>query len=212
MQKQKDAEYIYRDVFLWCILTHRLEMANIFLGQIKTRICSALIASKILKSFAQHALDHQSKHTLNNEADEFEMCAIECVPCAYFYDTEQTCELIIRRLDVYVNVTCLQMAIAADIYYFMLGSFDNEVESFEGKICIDQLGTVYVADTSNHRIMRCPKGATQGSVIAGGNGAGRQSNQLTSPVGLSFDRHGNLYVVDYENDRVQKFNIEQTAN
>ncbi|CAF1526781.1 unnamed protein product [Rotaria sordida] len=98
------------------------------------------------------------------------------------------------------------------VYYFMLGSFDNEVESFEGKICIDQLGTVYVADTSNHRIIRWPKGATQGSVIVGGNGAGRQSNQLTSPVGLSFDRHGNLYVVDYENDRVQKFNIEQTAN
>jgi DNA-binding beta-propeller fold protein YncE len=70
------------------------------------------------------------------------------------------------------------------------------------------LGTVYVADQGNARIMRWVKGATQGSVIVGGNGGGGQSNQLNVPVGLSFDRHGNLYVVDYGNHRVQKFNIE----
>jgi hypothetical protein len=28
---------------------------------------------------------------------------------------------------------------------------------------------------------------------------------------LSFDRHGNLYVVDRGNDRVQKFNIDWNA-
>ncbi|CAF3963659.1 unnamed protein product, partial [Rotaria sp. Silwood1] len=72
---------------------------------------------------------------------------------------------------------------------------------------VDQLGTVYVADEWNNRIMRWPKGATQGSVIVGGNGSGGQSNQLHWPVGLSFDRHGNLYVVDWGNHRVQKFDI-----
>ncbi|CAF3788421.1 unnamed protein product [Rotaria sp. Silwood1] len=74
-------------------------------------------------------------------------------------------------------------------------------------VVVDQLGTVYVADTWNDRIMRWPKGVPQGNIIVGGNGKGAQSNQLNGPVGLSFDRHGNLYVVDYENDRVQKFNI-----
>ncbi|CAF2225277.1 unnamed protein product, partial [Rotaria magnacalcarata] len=29
----------------------------------------------------------------------------------------------------------------------------------------------------------------QGTVIAGGNGAGAGANQFNSPVGLSFDRH-----------------------
>jgi sugar lactone lactonase YvrE len=72
------------------------------------------------------------------------------------------------------------------------------------------LGTVYVADQGNDRIMRWPKGATQGSVIVGGNGTGGQSNQLNYPIGLSFDRHGNLYVVDHRNHRVQKFNIEKS--
>ncbi len=81
-----------------------------------------------------------------------------------------------------------------------------------GGVVVDQLGTVYVADRRmNHRIMRWVKGAKQGSVIVGGNGAGRQSNQLNGPWGLSFDRHGNLYVADNENRRVQKFNIDSNA-
>ncbi|CAF5188616.1 unnamed protein product, partial [Rotaria magnacalcarata] len=75
-------------------------------------------------------------------------------------------------------------------------------------VLVDQLGTVYVADGGNDRIMRWPNGATQGSVIVGENGRGGQSNQLYWPFGLSFDRHGNLYVVDYGNHRVQKFDIE----
>ncbi|CAF5179824.1 unnamed protein product, partial [Rotaria sp. Silwood1] len=75
-------------------------------------------------------------------------------------------------------------------------------------VVVDQLGTVYVADRWNDRIMRWPKGATHGNVIVGGNGAGGQSNQLNGPFGLSFDRDGNLYVVEHNNHRVQKFNIE----
>ncbi|CAF4343683.1 unnamed protein product, partial [Rotaria sordida] len=61
------------------------------------------------------------------------------------------------------------------------------------------------------RIMRWIKGATQGAVIIGGKGEGEESNQLNGPVGLSFDRYGNLYVVDNENHRVQKFNIDSNA-
>ncbi|CAF5052386.1 unnamed protein product [Rotaria sp. Silwood1] len=75
-------------------------------------------------------------------------------------------------------------------------------------VVVDQLGTVYVAEGRNNRIIRWPKGATQGSVIVGGNGQGAQSNQLNGPISLSFDRHGNLYVADRGNNRVQKFNIE----
>ncbi|CAF4457864.1 unnamed protein product, partial [Didymodactylos carnosus] len=78
-------------------------------------------------------------------------------------------------------------------------------------VVVDQLGTVYVAEEGNDRIMRWPKGATQGSVIVGGNGRGEQLNQLYWPFGLSFDRHGNLYVVDCGNHRVQKFNIDSNA-
>ncbi|CAF1127538.1 unnamed protein product [Rotaria sordida] len=50
--------------------------------------------------------------------------------------------------------------------------------SYPQGVIVDQLGTVYVADSDNDRIMRWPKGATQGSVIVGENGEGEQSNPL----------------------------------
>ncbi|CAF3237730.1 unnamed protein product [Rotaria sp. Silwood2] len=75
-------------------------------------------------------------------------------------------------------------------------------------IVVDQLETVYVADELNNRIMRWPKGAKQGSIVIGGNGKGSNSNQLNYPIGLSFDRHGNLYVVDSDNSRIQRFDIQ----
>lgn len=64
-----------------------------------------------------------------------------------------------------------------------------------------------MADTGNNRIMRWGNQAKEGVVIVGGKGQGQQSNQLNHPYGLSFDRQGNLYVVDGHNHRIQKFEI-----
>ncbi|CAF3936181.1 unnamed protein product, partial [Adineta steineri] len=85
----------------------------------KTRICSALIASKILKSLIKYAPDHDLRDKLNLEAEDFEMYAIECIRCSYLYDREQACELIMRRVNLYGGVTCLQMAITADDKRFL---------------------------------------------------------------------------------------------
>ncbi|CAF1004699.1 unnamed protein product [Rotaria magnacalcarata] len=71
---------------------------------------------------------------------------------------------------------------------------------------VDILGTLYVVDWGNVRVMRWTQGAKQGTVIVGGNGTGE--NQLRLPMGLSFDRHGNLYVADCGNNRVQRFSIK----
>ncbi|CAF4996104.1 unnamed protein product, partial [Rotaria socialis] len=81
--------------------------------------------------------------------------------------------------------------------------------SYPQGIFLDTLGTLYVADTWNHRVMRWTQGdKKQGTVIVDGNGEGAGANQFNGPVGLSCDRHGNLYVVDYNNARVQRFSIE----
>ncbi|CAF2045326.1 unnamed protein product, partial [Rotaria magnacalcarata] len=79
---------------------------------------------------------------------------------------------------------------------------------FPNGLFVDTLGTLYVADSWNHRVMRWTQGAKQGTVVVGGNGEGAGANQFSNPFGLSFDRHGNLYVADYNNHRVQRFSIE----
>ncbi|CAF2240079.1 unnamed protein product, partial [Rotaria magnacalcarata] len=85
-----------------------------------------------------------------------------------------------------------------------LTQFDGPLGLF-----LDTLGTLYVADFGNYRVMRWTQGDNKkGTVIEGGNGAGAGANQLNGPVGLSFDQHGNLYVANYNNHRVQRFSIE----
>ena len=63
-------------------------------------------------------------------------------------------------------------------------------------------------DENNHRVMRWFKDANEGSVVVGGNTSGTQTNQLSVPSDLSFDRENNLYVLDRGNCSVQKFSIE----
>ncbi|CAF2070664.1 unnamed protein product [Rotaria magnacalcarata] len=78
-----------------------------------------------------------------------------------------------------------------------------------GGLFVDTLGTLYVVDSGNHRVMRwTQEDRNQGTVIVGGNDEGVGANQFNYPIGLSFDRHGNLYVVDQYNHRVQRFSIE----
>ncbi|CAF3734746.1 unnamed protein product, partial [Adineta steineri] len=102
---------------------------------------------------------------------------------------------------------------------------------FPNFIFVDEDQSVYVSDSSNHRVMKWRKEVKEGRIIAGGNdfendrvmrwceekeegeivvggnGRGYQYNQLNGPIGLSFDDEGKLYVVDNLNHRIQKFEI-----
>ncbi|CAF1353517.1 unnamed protein product [Adineta steineri] len=52
--------------------------------------------------------------------------------------------------------------------------------------------------------MRWCEEKEEGEIVVGGNDKG---NQLYGPAGLSFDDEGNLYVADYYNHRIEKFEI-----
>lgn len=45
----------------------------------------------------------------------------------------------------------------------------------------------------------------RGEIVAGGNGAGSNANQLNGPTGIHVDKAGTVYVSDYVNHRVQKW-------
>ena len=73
---------------------------------------------------------------------------------------------------------------------------------------VDGLGNVDVIDVYGSigwRILKYAVGATDSSVIAGGNGDGSAQNQFIDAWGVFVDPFGNLYVSDYENNRVLKF-------
>ena len=73
-------------------------------------------------------------------------------------------------------------------------------------ICVDDDQTVYVADASNHRIMKWRRGANSGVAVAGARGPGNQNDQLNYPVNVILDKKSDsLIICDYNNQRVVRW-------
>lgn len=75
-------------------------------------------------------------------------------------------------------------------------------------IALDAAGNVYVADRSNHSIRKItPAGVV--STLAGSGAAGFAEGQgalasFNEPAGIAVDSQGNVYVGDYQNQRIRK--------
>ena len=107
--KQLIQDYTMRDLFLWSILMNRIEMAKVFLSHIKYRICSALIATKILKEYHHKSTHGELKDSYMKSAEYFQDYAIECINQCEKNDAEQACQIVLQRIELYGNVTCLQV-------------------------------------------------------------------------------------------------------
>ena len=107
--RKEARELAYRDLYIWSILTNRIEISKVILSHMETRICALLIASKVFKSYLNFALDNESKDVFRSQADQFEEYANECLKCCYNYDEEKACEIAIRRINIFGGVSCLQV-------------------------------------------------------------------------------------------------------
>ena len=73
-------------------------------------------------------------------------------------------------------------------------------------VVLDGNGYLFIVDSGNNRIVRSgPSGFR--CVVGCLHGSGPAADQLSSPQTMSFDTYGNIWVADYNNNRVQKFLI-----
>ncbi|CAF4222211.1 unnamed protein product, partial [Adineta steineri] len=70
-------------------------------------------------------------------------------------------------------------------------------------IMLDTDKYLFIADLRNNRIIG--SGLNGFRCLVGCYEVGSQSNQLAGPSSLSFDRYGNIFVIDARNSRIQKF-------
>ncbi|CAF1206439.1 unnamed protein product, partial [Didymodactylos carnosus] len=113
-------DYVFRDLFLWAILVNYIDMAKILLSHMKYRICSALLATKILKAYRDRIATHSDvKEKLTEQIDYFETFAIDCLELCHTNKPGTSCEIIVQQIALFGDVTCLQVAVAADSKRFV---------------------------------------------------------------------------------------------
>jgi uncharacterized protein (TIGR03437 family) len=76
-------------------------------------------------------------------------------------------------------------------------------------VALDAAGNLYIADTGNHRIRKVSNGvittvAGNGVYGYGGDNGPAIGAQLRSPSGVAADSAGNLYIADWQNNRIRK--------
>ncbi len=78
-------------------------------------------------------------------------------------------------------------------------------------VALDSSGNLYIADSSNNRVLFYPAGSTTATRVYGqggsfttstANNGGVSANGLNNPLGLTLDSSGDLYVADELNNRV----------
>ena len=80
-------------------------------------------------------------------------------------------------------------------------------------IYVDDEQTLYIANSSNHRIVEWRKGATSGQVVAGGSEQGDQLNQLRGPSAVIVDREkDSLIISDQGNRRVVQWPLRNVLS
>ena len=77
-------------------------------------------------------------------------------------------------------------------------------------VVLDALDVLFIADTMNHRVVASGSGGFR-CIIGCGGTSGSAPNELNIPVSMSFDRDGNLFVVDQGNARIQQFGMNVVA-
>ncbi|CAF1435755.1 unnamed protein product [Didymodactylos carnosus] len=75
-------EEMLRDLFLWALFTTEIDLAKVFLLHLKSRICAALIATRLYKHFSEKAPNAFSREKLLEQAMEFEHYATNFVEVA----------------------------------------------------------------------------------------------------------------------------------
>ncbi|CAF1504263.1 unnamed protein product, partial [Rotaria sordida] len=118
--------------------------------------------------------------------------------------TQQIVPLRAPAIDIHPNAKWIQngLTVAGGIGS---GNGINQL-SFPYGLFVDDNQTIYIADTSNQRIVEWKYGATSGQVVAGGNGQGNGVNQLDTPVDVIVDKEkDSLIICDYANNRVVRW-------
>ena len=103
--------------------------------------------------------------------------------------------------------------------YYTAAEAPDALLNYPIGIAVASDGTIYIADTKNHRIRKVDSSTSYVTTFAGtgtagwsGDGGKATEAKLNYPMGLAFDSAGNLYVCDTFNHRIRRIAADGTIS
>ncbi|KAI8514536.1 Transient receptor putative cation channel sub M member 2 [Branchiostoma belcheri] len=127
-----------RELFVFCVLLNRQEMAHLFWKEGEEGVAAALVGSKLLKSMARE-VDTELREEILKHADKFEDLALGVLNACWGDDKLQTQLLLVRELYLWGELTCLRIAISGNHLKFIAHSACQALLNniWMGKLALD---------------------------------------------------------------------------
>ncbi|CAF1073149.1 unnamed protein product [Adineta steineri] len=161
-----------------------------------------IVKWKLNSNTGEIIIGENGKGNQNNQLNE---------PRDIIYDKENNSFIISdaenKRVIRYI-IQNQQTRLPSIIRYFIQNQTNEQIIISNIKcwgLTIDKNGFIYVSDCENHEVRRWKQGDEKGELVAGGNGQGKQLNQLNKPTFIFINGDYTLYISDTDNHRVMKW-------
>jgi len=120
--------------------------------------------------------------------------------------------IAVRAQDAVIAIRQVHQAPDKDgVYYAGDGGTATSVELFSPLgVTVDASGNIYIADSGNNRIRKVTAStgiittvAGNGTAGSSGDGGAATSAELSYPTAVVVDSPGNVYIADYNNNKVR---------
>jgi hypothetical protein len=106
-----DNEEMYRDIFLWSVISGHSEMSFVLLLQLQSRIIASLIAAGITSRLISKKDGYLDQwHKFHKQSENYEQFATECIDACYKRNEPHACQLLLREIPLFGNITCMQVS------------------------------------------------------------------------------------------------------
>lgn len=110
IEKYFGQQEMLRDLFFWSVYAGNIDIALVLLLQLKSRIGAVLIAAGMAKSFSLAGNNPYIKHKYEQHRIIYEEYATKCIDACYKQDEQLACQLLLREIPLYGNITCVQVS------------------------------------------------------------------------------------------------------
>ena len=116
LDKRFEKQEMLRDLFLWSVYTHNVDIAFVLLLQLESRIGAALVAAAMAERLSFAAPYAGIRNKYNGHRIAYEEYATACINACYRRNERLACQLLLRESRLFGNITCMQVSQARWFY------------------------------------------------------------------------------------------------